>query len=94
MKKRVVFVSPEMFSDIENVQELSGNPDQPEQREMLIKNKYALYYSDGGKEFYFEKTVENNDAIPVAKREAFEALVLFKAELENKLVTPSELEPD
>lgn len=91
--KKFVFISPGSFEQIhEEGEQLPSSTVLPEQREMLIKGNYVLYFSDSGREFYFEKKMDKIEDIPAIKREAFEALVLFKASING--VEKSDLEPN
>lgn len=90
--KKFVFVNPGMFEQIqEEGEQSSSHSVLPEQREMLIKGNYVLYFSDKEREFYFEKKMDRVEDIPAIKREAFEALVLFKASVDGE---KSDLEPN
>lgn len=79
-----------MFQDLEDGEQPSS-PVTDELKEMLIKGNYVLYFhsSEENREFYFEKKVEKTEDIPAVKREAFEALTLFKSDITN---TKSELD--
>lgn len=90
--KKFVFVSPGLFEQIQEEGEQSPSSSVlPEQREMLIKGNYVLYFSDAGREFYFEKKMGKIEDIPAIKREAYEALVLFKSNVNGE---KDELEPN